>query len=396
MRLAICGSLIAAGIALTVPAAAQDVPTRTLSRPAAEFAEPFTQVAGVRELGDGRVVVADPRDKIVQVIDFRSGSAQAIGREGSGPGEYAMPISLFAFPGDTSGVLDPLNRRMLLITPEAKPGAFVDITPPSTGRAGGGPGIMMMGNIIAVDNRGRFYLRGTPFRIVDGAPQPADSVPIERWDRASGRRDTVAYLPVPSGTASFSGSAGRVSMRIGPSGPFAAQDLVAVTPDGRVAIIHADPFRVDFVDANGTRTQGQPIRHDRIRLSEGHKQQWRDQQRTATRVMMTNDNGRMSARMVPGGDIQEPATWPDYLPPFLANAAIFAPDGRLWLRRTTAANAPPTYDVIDGNGRVVERVVLPQRSRVVGFGNGSVYVTRSDEDDLQYLQRFTLPAGGRM
>jgi len=37
--------------------------------------------------------------------------------------------------------------------------------------------------------------------------------------------------------------------------------------------------------------------------------------------------------------------------------------------------------------------VLPKRSRLVGFGNGTVYTARFDEDDLQYLQkhRFTMP-----
>ncbi|HEX7122259.1 MAG TPA: hypothetical protein VF178_07790, partial [Gemmatimonadaceae bacterium] len=246
MRLVIRSLLAATAVAPVVPAVAQSVPTRTLSRPAAEYAEPFTQIAGVRELRDGRVIVADPRDKVVQVIDLRSGTAQTIGREGSGPGEYAIPMSLFALPGDSSGVVDPLNGRMLAITPDAKPGEFISLAPPSTGRQGGGPGIMSLGNLVAVDNRGRFYLRGSPFRIVDGTPEAADSVPIERWDRASGKRDTVAYLPVPRGTASVSGSRGRISMRIGGNGPFAPQDQAVVAPDGRVAIIYADPFRVDY------------------------------------------------------------------------------------------------------------------------------------------------------
>jgi hypothetical protein len=41
----------------------------------------------------------------------------------------------------------------------------------------------------------------------------------------------------------------------------------------------------------------------------------------------------------------------------------------------------------------VQRVVLPKRHRLLGFGNSAVYVARLDEDDLQYLQkyRFTMP-----
>ena len=46
------------------------------------------------------------------------------------------------------------------------------------------------------------------------------------------------------------------------------------------------------------------------------------------------------------------------------------------------------YDVIGAGGELVERVVIPERSHVVGFGrNGVVYIVRKDDDDLQYLHR---------
>lgn len=390
----------AATLLVAAPAVAQNVPTRTLSKPDVEHPEPFTQIAGVRELRDGSVIVVDPRDKIVQAVDLKTGAATRIGREGSGPGEYAIPMGLFALPGDSTAVMDILNRRMLVITPDAKPGGFIDLNQPNSGRQGaGGPIISAPTNITAVDSRGRLYLRGNPFRVVNGTPQAADSVTIERWDRGTGHRDTVAYLPMPKGSAQVSSSGrGNVMVRVGGgSGPYAASDQMAVAPDGRVAIIYADPFRVDFVGPTGQRTRGQPIRYDRVKLSEGHKEQWREQQRNTMGIMMRNDNGRVSATTTAGNrNVQEPAEWPEYLPPFVGNVAQFSPDGLLWLRRTTVADAPPTYDLIDGSGRVVERVLLPKRSRVVGFGNGVVYVARNDEDDLQYLQRYAFKPAGRM
>ena len=48
----------------------------------------------------------------------------------------------------------------------------------------------------------------------------------------------------------------------------------------------------------------------------------------------------------------------------------------------------PSYDVFDGAGTLVRQVTLRPRSRVVGFGNGTVYLVRLDEDDLQYLERY--------
>ena len=67
-----------------------------------------------------------------------------------------------------------------------------------------------------------------------------------------------------------------------------------------------------------------------------------------------------------------------------------------WVLRTRAAKDKiPTFDVFDASGRVVSRVALPQDTRLVGFGNGTVYLARSDEDDLQYLQRHALPTSRR-
>src|SRR5688572_6907671 len=75
--------LAAASRVAAAPAAAQP-PLKTLAKPDAEYAEPFTQINGVRELKDGRVIVSDVREKTVQLVDLKTGSAQKIGREGSG------------------------------------------------------------------------------------------------------------------------------------------------------------------------------------------------------------------------------------------------------------------------------------------------------------------------
>jgi hypothetical protein len=53
------------------------------------------------------------------------------------------------------------------------------------------------------------------------------------------------------------------------------------------------------------------------------------------------------------------------------------------------------YDIINGQGKLVERVQLPPRTKLVGFGVSTVYVVRLDQDDLQYLQRYPLPTTAR-
>jgi hypothetical protein len=365
--------------------------TRALAKPDVEFAEPFTNVNGVRELRDGRVVVSDVRDKTVQLIDFRSGRATKIGREGNGPREYALPLALIALPGDTSAIYDPLNRRFLLITPNGAPGEFFTIEA-EAGATGGAGGLTV--SLTAprfTDARGRLYLAGSTFRQGPGGVQPADSVPLLRYDRSTKKRDTVGFYRPPKNNASVSGGGGRESIRIGGANPFAPRDEWAVTPDGRVAVIRSPELRIDWTYPR--KVAGTPISYPRIRVTEKHKEQWRQAQQGATMMMVTNNNGRQTTSAGPAGraNIPEPTDWPDVLPPFLQNATVVAPNGNIWLNRTREGNDDiPKYDVIDASGNVIERVVLPKRTRVVGFGNGVVYAIRSDEDDLQYLQRFRL------
>jgi hypothetical protein len=390
--------LVVSLLAVATPALAQNIPTRTLSRPDAEYAEPFTLIAGVRELRDGRVVAVDPRDKTIQVVDLRAGTATKLGREGAGPGEYGLPFRVLPLPNDTTAVVDMLNNRMLLINPNATVGAFLDLNvPPPAGARGGGAGTIMVGGSMptASDARGRMYVQGPPIRMTESGPQSADSVPMIRWERAAGKRDTLAWMKLPQGTSQVSGGRGNVSIRIGGGPPFAGADQMLVAPDGRVAVVHHEPYSVDFINESGQRTRGQPIAYQKVRVAEGHKAEWRERQRGTTRMMMTNDNGRRSATMAPNNDVQDPDTWGgDFMPPFLQGQnAIFSNDGYLWVPRTGPVGQPPTFDVIDRAGNVAQRVVLPAKARLLGFGNGTVYIARLDEDDLQYLQRhrFTMP-----
>src|SRR5690606_19388607 len=93
------------------------LPTKSLTKPLAELSEPFTSVRGVRELADGRVIVADQRDKVVQLVDFKTGRATKIGREGSGPNEYQVPMNAIALPGDSTMIFDALNTRFFMLGP---------------------------------------------------------------------------------------------------------------------------------------------------------------------------------------------------------------------------------------------------------------------------------------
>jgi hypothetical protein len=365
-------------------------PTRTLAKPVAEFEEPFTSIGSIRELANGRVIVSDARDRIVQMLDFESAEATQVGREGQGPGEYSFPGGVFAAPADSTLLFDPLNQRLLIIAPNGKPAGQHALR-----REGSGPGPRVGGQPRGTDAKGRLYSQGMGVTMGPDGPQPADSVPIMRYDRGTSRSDTLAFIKVAKSNASVSGGQGNMRVMIGMANPFAPRDEWAVAPDGRVAVVTPDPYRVEWIAPNGARTAGPSIPAPRLKVTEADKKEIEKQRSGGATMVMTRDEGprgnSSEARALRPGDLPPITDWPEYKPPFVGNAAAVAPNGELWVRRTRpASDDAPFYDVFDGKGQLVGHVRLPKGTRLAGFGKSSVYLVRLDADDLQYLQRYAL------
>ena len=362
------------------------------------------QVGAIRELSNGRVVVADPRDKILQAIDFRSGSSVTIGREGSGPAEFGMPMRVFTAPNDTTLLFDPLNNRYLVVGPDAKPvTSFRVETPPPANAGGPGGGMMMMGggfSARAADARGRLYGEGSPMSVgADGRPQRADSAVLLRYDRVTQKTDTLGYIKLAKANIQTSGSQGNMNVRIGGANPLAPRDEWTVFPDGRVAIVRAADYRVDWIQANGTKSSTAAIRYTPIQMTAADRRE-EEALRLRNRsnqmmVSMTIDNGQTRRTAQMGGGANQPppeplTDWPEVKPPFRPGLAsvLARSNGELWIQRTEPAGAKGAlYDVLNAAGVVTHQMRVQDGWRLVGFGNGTVYTTKTDADDLVYLQR---------
>lgn len=394
------------GTALCVAApllSAQPAP-RALTKPDAEFGEPFSQVVGVRELRDGRLIVTDTRDKIVQVVDLKSGSATKVGREGSGPGEYGLPAQLFAFPGDSSAVFDPLNQRYLMVLPDGKPGATFrvgDDAPRSDAPATGGRRVMIggmgLGMPRASDAKGSLYFEGSPIVFGPNGPVAADSAPLVRYQRATKQADTLAWLMLPKGDAQVktSGSAGQqnVSVRIGGMTPYASRDQWTVLPNGTLVIARVKDYHLDFISPTKQLTRGPAVAFTPVKVGNAEKEEFRKAARNPTGVAImrtVEDRGGQARSQTSTGvpPFEEPAAWPATKPPF--TSILTGPTGELWVARSrSAADEIPAYDVFNAAGALTARITFPKRTRVVALGTGgTVYTVRTDEDDLQYLQRY--------
>jgi hypothetical protein len=372
------------GLGLTAASMAAQAPT-ALTKPDAQFSEPFTQIRSVRELPSGKVLVSDLRDKVVQLVDFAGGSMSKVGREGQGPGEYALPSTLFAMPNGVTWLHDLMGRRFLAIDPNGKPGESVQMP---GGQSGGIVAMGMGGG--GSDAKGRLYTQAPPF--APGGPgsgppgDPPDSTAIMRWDPSSKGIDTVGWIKGPK--AQVSGGGGRFQVMIGNSKVFTPQEAWGVAGDGSVARVTPSPYQVIWYDGAGKPAAGQVVAYSPLKVTEADKQLVIEQRKKMRPMMIAiGPGGRPGS---PGNIQLPPPEFEDTKPPFTGeNAVMVTPEGEVWVLRTRpASDKTPSYDVFDRAGKVSRKVTLNPSSRVIGFGKGTVYVVRTDEDDLQYLERY--------
>lgn len=381
-------------------AVAQQAP-RPLPAPEVSFEEPFSSVTALRELASGKVLVADARDKVLSLVDFKAGTQTKLGREGSGPAEYGLPMRLLFGRGDSAVLFDVGNQRYMSISADGKLGAtFMQeaAAPPS---AGGGARVVGLAMPRTSDARGRMYYESPAFAMgPDGQPKSADSVGILRWDRETKKVDTLGWVRVPKANTQISGGRDNMRVMVGGSNPLLPKDEWTVFPDGRLAIVRAGDYHVDWVMPNGQKSSGPSNRFTPIKMTDAEKKA-EEALRNAARgnqVMMTmnNNNGavtRSASLGAPSGAPPlEPLTdWPEAKPPFRRGEAsvIAAPNGDLWVRRTTSVSEPKgaLWDVIGTDGKVMFQVRLPDRVNLVGFGKNAIYTTLADEDDLLTLRR---------
>ena len=423
-----------------MPLAAQTskVPVRPLPAPTATSTETVRSLAAVRPLANGNVLVNDQAGRRVLlmdstlkllgvVADSTSSTASAYGPRGGG---------LIAYRGDSTLFVDPASLSMLVIDPVGTIARVMAAPRPSdvqflTGGVGGTPGFDAKGRLVY-----RSFTRPTfgPGGPAGGAPPVLpDSEAIVRFDLASRKLDTAGYFKVyrPKMNVERDSTGIRVTSYIN---PLPVVDEWAVMADGSVAIVRGREYRVDFISADGTTTRGDKLPYDWQRLSDDDKAAFIDSTKAAmTRARAAGGAGpggnagfamggggaqQMVIRMDgpgaggpppgaggapppqiviggPGAGAQlppltfvSPSELPDYKPVFGPNSVRADADGRLWIRTIpTTPTAGVVYEVIDRAGKLVDRVLVPSGSVVVGFGSGGVVYLGARDATGIHVQR---------
>jgi hypothetical protein len=353
----------------------QSASPRTIEVPApnATLRAELTLARSVRELADGRLLIVDLPEKKVLVADWSTSDVKQVGRNGSGPGEYAQPSLLFALGGDSTLLPDALNGRWLLLHGAAIVATIGFDAPVIVNGAQLPLGADDQGHVLVTKRRAVGTRGFTDIR-------QRDSVYLLRVVRVNGRIDTVAMLAARPARITIRGPADKPTSVEVSSNPLAAGELAALYPDGSIAIARLEPYRVDWITPTGQRTRGSPLPFERVRLDE--REQRAFVQREAART---------------AGPPRDPASfpeWPDIVPPFVGGSLLPAPDGRLWIRRVpTAASPNASYDVVDRRGALVGRMNAGKDVEVIGFGRGVVFTVVTDDAGIQHLQRRPMPKG---
>jgi len=353
------------------------VPER-LTSPDATLSQAFSSVRGVRELVSGKVLVADWIEERVALVDVAAGTVVDLVTQGPGPDEVRLPAALVPMAGDSTLVVDLGNARLSVLGPGGRIARTIRAERP--GLAG----------VRGVGPDGALYF-AIPGWAAGAAALPDDSVRLVSMGAATAETHPVAV---------FQGSRSRSDIRSPAMVPripvvgYASQDAWTLSSAGDVVIVRGGDYHLDILARDGTRRSGPSYAAVARPVTDADKRAFVRDFLTTSPMSGRGPDGGMGhsplpdeaeiTRMVPGTEFAERH-------PHFTGGPIAAPNGRSWVARSGATDAPPTYDVFDGAGRRERVVQLPPGRRVMAVGTRGVYAVVEDDVGLQSLERYPLP-----
>jgi len=377
-----------AGLGLMTASNMASAQELTLGQPVATYDEALSFLQTVREMPDGRILIADPLGGELFFLNLETGARQDIGREGQGPMEYRQPDAVWPLTGDRSLLVDLGNARLTELDGD---GTFGETHQIMIGEMRPGSSMIML-IPQGVDDQGRVYVtQRAGYRPGQDFP---DSMTVVRADLATSAIDTLGKVKTQDMDVQASG--GNVSIQQIPLSP---ADAWGVARDGRVVIARSGDYHVEWHHADGTVVSGSPVDVRSVRIGTAEKREYvTESANTGVRIdMMMGPGGQANASLSrgasPGDD--EPRIdgydWPDTKPPVVNGRINVDGMGRAWVQRSLPAGEARIYDLFGADGNRISSVTMPEGRRVISFGEGAVYVTYLDEFDLVYLEKYELP-----
>jgi len=364
----------AAAILLALFACNRDgqAPVVVLDRPELSFDRTFRQVSNVVELTDGRIALAELKDKTFLFADLTSGETSSIGEHTDtirpndpAPGKHRLPGYVLRFGGDTVGLVDFGAQRTTLWSEK---GEFIATL--------SGAGVGGYNQPLAYDARRNGYkedIRSVLGGLEPGQELDLDSLSILRIAPNDTVADTIAHLKLPVWGRGQFGVQQKIVSTI-----FSGRDLFGVLPDGSLWVARASNNAVDWRAPDGTWTPGPSRPFARILVPQAEKDAFLERLRV-----------QMAQMGAPAG-IELSYPFADEKPPF--GAGLTNPAGEVWLQRSREwADSVPVWDVVGRDGKQIRTVQLPRNSSLAGFGPaGRIYLILREGEEQQKIVRYVV------
>ena len=268
---------------VSAPAFAQAVAVRDLPKPSREIEDPFSLVTTAIEIKPGQVLALDGIELELAMVDFAQGSKTAIGRQGSGPGEYRVPTGLFRLAGDTIWILDAAQQRLVAFNPDLTAGTSIPMImfDQSTMTATSAP--------FFTDRKGQVYASAMAIQVgrggaggTDAQISLPDSVGVVKIDpRGKVPRAELARVRFPiSGKPDIKMNGTAMKYTMAYPG-LVASDPWTVFPDGRIAIVRGANYSVEFIAPDGKKSAPTRIAYSPIRVTAADQKAEMDEARDA-------------------------------------------------------------------------------------------------------------------
>ena len=344
-------------------------PARALTPLPIRVGAALTHVSAAREIPDGRLLITNAKAPSVLLLDLAKGSVMPVGAAGGGPDRYATPGGLYAGPDGATLLLDRGQTQVFTIS--------------ARGELQGSRSIARQGvttSSSADIDRQRLDAKGFAY-FVDfhrpGATLGSPESTLVRFDATTQKAEVVAKLRRAEMRTTQGGDGLTLGRRIIGS----PEDGWGVAPDGRVAIVRADPYRVEWISPGRAAVRGPVVEYTPVPITEADKQ--RHAALTGGSVSIGQTGGT-------GGEMPAlPTLFAATKPPFEPDDILVSPDSHVWVMRTQPFEAATTiYDVFDSQGRRVDRIQLPGGSRIVGFGRNAIYARSNSADGRCELRKY--------
>jgi hypothetical protein len=408
--------LAALALCHTAPATAQDVITLQGGTPVGP--QTASPVMALRELPDGRLLIATAERGLVLRVDPRTQRVDTILRAGGveiPPQMAAMGLPT-ALAGVTLGyfsISSPASGAVLS-NPMAPTAPLRFTAAGDTAGSAQNPRVPLRSALVAVDASGASYVIGVGVRdaaaLAEGHSPLDPLVPLLRLRPGSDAPDTIAMVTNP-GTQAMrqrqerTDTEIRMLMRPADGTP---TNTFAVFEDGTVLILSGADYSLRRIAPDGTQQQlatlptlGRPVTDAMRRASI-------DSTARVASIMLTFVEQQMKSMMAQMGDmppevlaqmpkiavaIDSVAPFAEQLPPF---TGVFATVGdRAWVAvPADLLGSTAHFDVVRADGTLLGRVRPPEGEQVISVSSTAVY-TRQQSGTTQQIQRYALPAAVR-